>query len=252
MGLLRLPALRALLLQAGSLVLVVLIARLSWLWLGVKIELLVAVILQGVFSALGARLLKMAVWWWLIQLLLPLALLLTWMLHLPAGVFLLGFILLVLIYWSCFRTQVPYYPSSQFVRQQILQLMPLQVSVRFIDIGSGLGGLPLYLLKNRPKSQCFGIELAPLPWLISYLRATLSHSPVQFLRGDYHELDFSQFDLVFAYLSPAAMSALWRKAQNEMRAGSLLLSYEFIVVEQSPTFIMNDPCGGPALYGWQF
>ncbi len=252
MGVLRLPAIRALAIQCISLAVVFGLARFSWAMLGVKMDVLVAVVLQGLLAAIGARLARLAVWWMLIQLLLPIALLLTWLLHVPNIIFLLSFIFLLVLYWSCFRTQVPYYPSNRFARDALLSFIPPDQALQFIDIGSGLGGLPLHLARVRPLCNCFGIELAPLPWLISYLRARLGRVSVQFLRGDYCALDFSRYDIVFAYLSPAAMSQLWHKASSEMRSGALLLSYEFIIFEQAPSLIMNDPRGGPALYGWQF
>jgi tRNA1(Val) A37 N6-methylase TrmN6 len=58
------------------------------------------------------------------------------------------------------------------------------------DIGSGLGGLVLDLARRRPDAQVDGIELAPLPWLVSRLRAKLSGSRARFLRGDYEAVEF--------------------------------------------------------------
>jgi SAM-dependent methyltransferase len=249
---LRLPAVRALLLQCLSLVLVLLLARLFWTVLNIKTDLIVAALLQGIFAATGARMLRLAYWWLLIQLLFPLALLLTWFLHLPPLFFLAAFLIFLIVYWSCFRTQVPYYPSRRFAAQAVLQLLPAQRALRVIDIGSGLGGFVLHLARNRPDCELIGIELAPLPWLLSYLRARMAAPTVRFLLGDYQRLDFSRFDVVFAYLSPAAMDGLWRKAQAEMRPGGMLLSYEFIVHGQVPDLTLTDPAGGPLLYGWLF
>lgn len=54
--------------------------------------------------------------------------------------------------------------------------------------------------------------------------------------------------MVFAYLSPAAMPALWSKAQREMRAGSFLASYEFEIPEASGIKTIRTTEGGPLLY----
>ncbi|MEF9929206.1 MAG: class I SAM-dependent methyltransferase, partial [Massilia sp.] len=89
-------------------------------------------------------------------------------------------------------------------------------------------------------------------WLASFARAKLARSPAAFIRGDYERLDLGDYDAVFAYLSPAAMTALWRKAAREMRPGSMLFSYEFIVVGQTPTRVVHPYTGGPALYIWDF
>ena len=75
---------------------------------------------------------------------------------------------------------------------------------------------------------------------------------VRFVRGDYETLDFGDYDVVFAYLSPAVMGALWRKASAEMRPGSLLLSYEFGIGEKAPDVTIEPAGRGPLLYGWRF
>lgn len=171
-------------------------------------------------------------------------------LHLPPVVFLAAFLLFLLLYWHTFRTQVPYYPSSFAVWEAVAQLLPTDRSVRMVDIGSGLGGLVLNLSSRRLDSEIMGVELAPLPWLISWLRARLSNSTGRFIRADYVDLDLSQFDVVFAYLSPAVMSALWDKAQAEMRPGSMLLSNEFMIEHHAADRVIQTERMRTPLYAW--
>jgi SAM-dependent methyltransferase len=121
-----------------------------------------------------------------------------------------------------------------------------------IDIGSGLGGLVLELARARPDCDLTGIELAPLPWLVARLRAGVSRSRARFLRGDYERLNLGHYDVVFAYLSPAAMSGLWHKANTEMKPGSLLLSYEFVMTEREPDRRFVTTNSKKILYVWHF
>jgi SAM-dependent methyltransferase len=209
-------------------------------------------VLQGVFAALLSARLGMARWWWPIQFAFPVGLLLAQGLALPPAVFLAGFLFLLLLFWSTFRTQVPYYPSGRAVRRVVAQLLPPGGSPRMIDIGCGFGGLVLELARTRPRARVEGIELAPLPWLACRLRAAVTGSRARFIRGDYDSLDFGQYDLVFAYLSPAAMSALWRKAQQEMRPGSVLASYEFAIAERAPDRVVVPEGTSRTLYIWHF
>jgi hypothetical protein len=119
-------------------------------------------------------------------------------------------------------------------------------------MGSGLGGLVLDLARRRPDCEASGIELAPLPWLASSLRARLTGSHARFLLGDYENLNFGKFDVVFAYLSPAAMAGLWRKAEAEMRPGSVLVSYEFAIAEREPDRRLVTADSRKILYIWHF
>ncbi len=247
----RAPATVALLLQVAAcfptLLIVYLLAR-----AGAAPSYAMVALVQGILACLLTRWRALAPWWLAIQLLFPLALYGTLALGIAPLWFLGGFVLLLLLYWSTFRTQVPYYPSGRRVWDEVAQLLPQGRPVRAIDIGSGLGGLVLELARRRPESHFQGIELAPLPWLASLLRARLSGSAAQFIRGDYEALDFTEYDVVFAYLSPAAMSALWRKAAAEMRPGTQLLSYEFLITEKAPDRVIAPTGRGPALYVWHF
>lgn len=221
----------------------------SW-WPVVATHYVIVFGLQGALAALLARWLGMAVWWWLIQLVFPLGIYFALALHIPPGVFLGAFLIFFALYWHTFRTQVPYYPSHRAVWDAIVPLLPTDRSIRLIDIGSGLGGLVLNLAARRPESAIIGVELAPLPWLISWLRGHFKHSSAKFLRADYATLNFSEFDVVFAYLSPAVMTNLWEKSCAEMRPGSLLLSYEFNIDQQSPDLIIQTECMRMPLYAW--
>ncbi len=250
-SLLRLPAVRALLVQLAALLPCAALALLADA-LGHGLTLLHAALLQGFLAMLVTWRLGLASWWRLIQLLFPFALLAASALQLPPVLFLLVFLGMLGWYWSTFRTQVPYFPSSRPVWDAVAAQLPARPGLRVIDIGSGLGGMTLHLARVRPDIACTGIELAPLPWLYSLLRARLLRSPARFIRGDYEKLHFGEYDLVFAYLSPAAMHALYDKAKREMKIGSLLVSYEFSIPPYIPDKTILTTEGGPPLYLWRF
>jgi hypothetical protein len=243
------PAVRALLLQAIALILALLLqaALMSF----VLISPLLLAFIQGLIAAALSYRFGLARWWLAIQLLFPVTALLVNALHLPPAIFLCGFLFFLLLFWSTFRTQVPFYPSLTSTWQAVDALLPEQAPLRLIDIGSGLGGFMLSLAKRRPEGTFTGIEIAPLPWLISRTRAFCTGSRAKFILGDYTRLDFAEYDVVFAYLSPVAMTALWNKASAEMRPGSLLLSYEFPIEGVTPDITVNASNKGTILYGWR-
>ncbi|MDQ7970065.1 MAG: class I SAM-dependent methyltransferase [Oxalicibacterium faecigallinarum] len=218
---------------------------------GVAVHVVLAATLQGGIAAALSRVCKQAPWWLAIQFFFPIVLVLLLGLHLPPTLFLGAFLILLLLYWSTYRTQVPFYPSRMAAWQAVESLLPSTSPIRIIDIGSGLGGLSLHLAKQRPDDVLQGIEIAPLPWFISRLRARFSRRHVDFVRGDYRDLDFAQYDVIFAYLSPAAMPDLWQKARAEMRPGTLLLSYEFQIPDVPAEIVMRPEEKGPELYGWK-
>ena len=248
---LRAPAVQALLCQVAAfpltLLAVFLLAR-----GGAAPSYLTAAVAQGIFAAALSAWRRLARWWLAIGFLFPLALLGASQFALPPWLFLAVFLFMLVLYWSTFRTQVPYYPSGRAAWDAVAAHLPQDRPVAFIDIGSGLGGLVLDLSRRRADVQASGIELAPLPWLASWLRARFARSRAVFLRGDYERLDFAAYDVVFAYLSPAVTSALWRKARKEMRPGSMLMSYEFAINDSTPTLSVYIQDTGRTLYIWHF
>lgn len=244
------PAIHAFLILCIALVLALLTKQVVQQLAGVVLFPMAFAVLHGTFATVLARWHRMASWWLpILFCFFPAAVLLNaW--QLPPAIFLAVFLFLLLLFWSTFRSQVPFYPSGRSVWQAIAALLPVGQPLRVIDIGSGLGGVVLHLAHMRPDSRFVGIELAPLPWLVSQVRRWLSASRADFVRGDYRRLNFADYDVIFAYLSPAAMTTLWQKAKMEMRPGTLLLSYEFMIEGVKPDIAIYPQETGPALYGW--
>jgi len=163
-------------------------------------------------------------WWWIIHaFFLPLILLAQQFDIAPAW-YLSGFILLWLVFSPAITSRVPLYLSGEQALRQLEGL--LLPDVRVLDLGAGTGTVLRWLARRRSDVGLTGIEQAFLPWLMG--RLTLS-SRVRWLRGDYADLNLGDYDVVYAFLSPAAMPALWEKAQVEMKPGSLLISNTFAV-----------------------
>lgn len=250
-SLLYVPAVQALFFQVLTFFIVLLITRSVGSILGITMHILFIAFLQGSIAAAFSYWRGLASWWIAIQFFFPFILFFGLFLQLPPTLFLFAFLIFLFLYWSTFRTQVPFYPSNLAVWNAVAELLPIDKRVHLIDIGSGLGGLVLNLSRRRPDSHFLGIEIAPLPWLVSMLRARLTRSPAHFMRGDYGRLNFSEYDIVFAYLSPVAMPALWEKARTEMRSGAMLFSYEFPIPQVEATFTITPAANNPKIYAWR-
>jgi hypothetical protein len=247
------PPLLALLTQAAAWLVTLGCALLAH-QLGYAVTLLPLALLCGVLAALWSRLLRLPTWWLPIQLLFAPALLLTLQAEVSPHWFLAAFILLLAVYWSTFKTQVPLYLSNRAAWQALETLLPATGQhFTFVDLGSGLGGVLLHLAKARPDGRYHGVETAPLPCLLSWLRIRLGkHRNCTVHWGNFWDCDLAQYDVVFAFLSPVPMAALWRKAKSEMKPGALFISNTFAVPDQPPqqTLPLND-LRGSALYVWR-
>ena len=236
------PAARALLLQVAALGSVFLFTHFAAL----HPSPLQFALLVGIVAAACTYFAGLATWWVLIQLLFAPAVVLTLSLRLPSTYFLVIFITLLVVYWSVFRTQVPLYLSSRKIWLALELVLPAAEpgkDFRFLDIGSGLGGVLTHLASARPDGQFHGVEAAPLPFLLSRLRVRLSGCPnCQVRWGSLWACNLKDYDVVYAYLSPAPMERLWLKAVSEMRPGTLFISNTFAVPDHPPqqTFTTDD------------
>lgn len=243
------PAITALLLQAAAFFCALVIARLS----PVEFSTLLFVLLCGLLAALFSYVARLDAWWLPIQFLFVPALALVRLLGLPPGFFLAAFLILLAVYWSTYSTQVPLYLSSRKIWKALELLLPEEEPGRplaFMDLGCGLGGVITHLAQARPSGRYDGIEAAPIPYSISRLRARgLSNCHVKW--GSLWETDLSQYDVVYAYLSPVPMSELWKKAEREMRPGTLFISNTFKVPEHPAqlTYTVDD-LHRSTLYVW--
>jgi SAM-dependent methyltransferase len=207
---------------------------------------------QGAIAAVLSFLWRQPAWWPPLHFGFLPAILLALQASVPAWVYLAAFLLLVLFYWSSFRTRVPLYLSDRKAWEAVASLLPARQAFRFIDLGSGLGGVPFYLAQRFPQGRFYGTETAPAPWLISCLRAGFKRSRVTFMRRDYATLDLADFDVVFAFLSPAAMPDLWQQAKGQMCSGSLFISLSFLVEGRLPDREVSLADGARhTLYAWR-
>lgn len=186
-------------------------------------------LLQGAFAALTGQLLRLPHWWLPINLLLPLAVALTLTLQLPSWIYLIGFLFLLLLQWNSNSERVPLYLSNRKTWQALEHLLP-EHDIRFIDLGSGLGGTLFHLAKRHPHGKFVGVESAPLPYAIARIRLAFSRlKNVELRYGNFWNIDLTPYNVLYAFLSPVPMQRLFDKAHREMKERSLFISNSFTV-----------------------
>jgi SAM-dependent methyltransferase len=230
------PALKALLAQLGGWTVAIALASSGWLSVGIW----ALVGAQAGAAVALAAMLGSARWWLAIHLCFAPLLVLASALRLSPAWYLGAFVMLTLVYWTSFRTQVPLYLSSRAAARAVHELLPPARACRVLDLGSGTGSLLASLARRRPDCLFTGIEAAPAPYLISRVRARRLPN-LRFERGDFFTRSWSQYDVVYAFLSPVPMALVWDKARRELGPAGLLVSNSFAVPDAAPERVIELP-----------
>ena len=233
------PSLLALFSQvAATLIVLVFVAPLLASF-KVEIPLVAYALIQGAIAALLGSRLGLASWWLPINLLFTPALVATLSIGIAPSWFLAAFIVLFLVYWSVFRSQIPLYLSSQKAWVAVAELLPKKAGVRFLDLGAGLGGMLGYLGAQYPDGNFSGMEIAPLPFVLGWIRKKATRGNYALSWGDFWPHTLADQDVVYAYLSPVPMARLWLKVCEEMPSGSCFISNTFFVPGVEPESIVE-------------
>ncbi|MCQ4257013.1 class I SAM-dependent methyltransferase [Stutzerimonas stutzeri] len=234
----RSPALLALFSQLLSLILCWLLILILARTAGWHLTLLAAAWLQGTMAALIGGRCGLSRWWLPINLGFVPGLVLLQDHALPPWLLLVGFVVLLLLNWNALTERVPLYLTGTAAEGQLIhRLAQLPDGFRFVDLGSGLGGTLLRLAQTYPNAHFVGVETAPLTFALCWLRCLLQPNCRVRFRSIWRE-SLADYDVVYCFLSPAPMPALWQKARAEMRPHALLISNSFEVPGVAPQEVL--------------
>ena len=182
-------------------------------------------LMQATAAALCSGMLRQPYWWVPIHLLfIPTAIVML-TLQLPAELYLLTLLLLALVFWGTVQGDVPLFLSSAAVADAVAAIVERENAQTFAELGAGVGSVVVPLASKSP-ILVKAWERAPLPWLIMAWRCRKLPN-VCVKRASLWDSNLADYNVVFAFLSPAVMKELGEKIDREMLPGSLFISSSF-------------------------
>jgi hypothetical protein len=188
----------------------------------------VLAITQGFAALFASRWLRQPRWWQPMHLVFLSAVLAATTLALPSELYLAGFALLLLVFWGTAGGDVPLFLSSREVVLALSEIVDDERARHVADLGAGVGSVVVPLAKHFPLLQVEAWERAPIPWAITALRGR-SFANLKLHRASFWQANLTEYDVVFAFLSPSVMAQVGDKVRREMRPGALFVSSSFAV-----------------------
>lgn len=224
------PAILAFAAQGAAVVLLLAVVQVAWHGTDTTLPVWLKLAIVSGSAAGFTAMLGLPRWWLAIQVALPPAVYIALIQDLPAWPYAVGFAILFLVFSNSAGDRVPLYLSNRTTWRAIGKFAETEGPVRFIDLGCGLGGTVTAIARvNRhPDSRFRGVETAPLPYAIAKVRCALSRdSRIDVRRLSLWDQPLGDWDIVYAFLSPAPMPRLLEKASAELKSDAVLISNSF-------------------------
>jgi predicted RNA methylase len=136
----------------------------------------------------------------------------------------------------------------------MLSLIDSRNEGSIIDLGSGWGTLVIAAACKNPNKQVVGYELSWLPWLVSITRKySLGLDNLTICRKDFNNAELNKFSVIFCYLFPQGMTALYEKLKVEQLSKIVVVSNTFALASCQATKVvkLNDAYRTPIyVYHW--
>lgn len=135
--------------------------------------------------------------------------------------------------WGHARTKVPFIPVARNVIREVVSYAPGDSGI-FYDLGSGNGSVVREIARAYPNMKSIGIEIAPLPQLLTKILTSKKLHNVRFIFADIRTTSLADATYVFIYLLPHAVRGLEEKLARELPRGCRVVCCDFPLTIKTP------------------
>jgi predicted RNA methylase len=136
--------------------------------------------------------------------------------------------LLLSMFWPPDSPWAPWWRTNKKIARAMCKLAKISKKDVIYDLGCG-DGTALSIAAGEFGASGIGIEIDPLRYLFSKIRFKLSgfDKKVKIIKKNFYDVNISKASAVFVYLVPRVLNKLKPKFLNELKAGSLVVSFKY-------------------------
>jgi len=171
-------------------------------------------------------------------------------------IFWLIFIVLLMLILGTFAlaglSAAPWVPLWKKDVIRMMRLANIKPGEVVYDLGAGDGRIIIIAVREFG-AQSTGFEFAVLPYILGYIKILASglRGKAKLKYANFFFQDFSQADVICAFLTPRAMEKLKPKLEKETKSGCRIVSYAFSIPGWTPTKIDKPNTKTTAVYLYQ-
>lgn len=132
------------------------------------------------------------------------------------------------------RKDIRYVPTPYPIVDAMLELAGLTSSDFLIDLGCGDGRIPIRAALAGARSRGIDIDQSLVRRSVYNAMSAGVSEKAEFLVGDLFQADLREATVVSLYLRHKTNAELQPKLQNELKAGSRVVSHSFCMVDWEP------------------
>lgn len=151
-----------------------------------------------------------------------------WFINIALLVIIFFLFLLLSMFWPPDSPWAPWWRTNKKVARAMCRLAKINKKDIVYDLGSGTG-TALIISAKEFGARGVGIEIDYLRFFISsmLLHSNRLSDRVKVIRKNFFDVNISQASVIFVYLVPRALERLRPKLMEELKPGTLLVSYKY-------------------------
>lgn len=143
----------------------------------------------------------------------------------------IGLFLLLSGVWPPDSPWAPWWQMPEDVVRKMCKIAKISSKDTIYDLGCGTGKA-LCIAAKEYGAKGVGVEIDPLrvwlaKWNVWKLKKHQNNVDITILKKNFFDVNISQATVIFVYLVPKALTALSKKFFEELKPGTLLISYVY-------------------------